>query len=289
MSHRSIRNDLMPRLLHQAVYKTLAYRSVNSRDWLWDGRGIPLEFTHGAFRVGHAMVQAVYQFNTDNRFDIAGVVGGPLVGDPVRDPLPSSWIVEWSRFFDNLGAQPNYSPKLAVGQQMPLDFVGNFQPVAPNSPDHLMLRDWLSAANARTWRLDKLIEKAKVNYPGLSWMDDAAIDAWLQKLVSSSLGTLDAKNIVRRNAKLLASDLPLPLYILLEAERDNGGAHLGPLGSVIVGETIFRCLVAAEERLADQFSAAKNALGADWATIDAVKSMPDFVTLAAHWGNFRAG
>jgi hypothetical protein len=286
--HAIIRQDLMKLLLHAPVYDTLNARSAESPDWLWRGEDVPLEFTHGAFRVGHAMVRPFYQFNTGGGFEISEVLGGPILGDAVRDPLPSAWIVEWSRFFD-LGVTPNYSLKLAIHQEMPVDFVGMFQPVAANSPDHLTVRDWLSAANARMWRLDKLIDVAKAHYPGLGLMDGTAIGQWLTTLVQSSLGTAAAKALVTRNAALLGTDLPLPLYILLESQLDPtiAGAHMGPLGSIIVGETIFRCLAAEEAKLARLLPAAKLALGADWEKIQSVRSMPDLVRLAEDWGNLK--
>ncbi|MDR3530743.1 MAG: peroxidase family protein [Rhodopila sp.] len=285
MYHAIIRNDLMPLLLHKQVYDILNARSAGSEDWLWRGEGIPLEFSHGAFRVGHAMVRPFYKFNDGNTFPIAGVLGGPVVGDLVRDPLPSTWIVEWSRFFA-LGGTPNYSLKLAIHQQLPLDFAGLFTPIAANSPDHLSIRDWLSAANARMWRLDALIQAASKHYPGLSFLDGNAIGIWLDGLVRTSLGTAAAKAIVTDNASLLRTDLPLPLYILLESALDPtiGGAHMGPLGSVIVGETIFRRLATEEEKIAGLTPAARDALGAGWDKIQSVGSMPDLIRLAEDWG-----
>jgi hypothetical protein len=289
MYHAIIRHDLMQKLLLDDVYRILKDRSADSEDWLWDGGGVPMEFTHGAFRVGHAMVRPYYQFNTASKFDIGQVLGGPVVGDPVRDPLPSFWIVEWQRFFEFGDINPNYSLKLAMHQHRPLDFIGDFQPVAANSPGHLTMRDWLSAANARTWRLDKLLAAAKQHYPDLSPMDGAAINRWLTGLVRTSLGTDAAKTTVTANIALLETDLPLPLYILLESELDPkiGGAHLGPLGSIIVGETIFRCLTAAEANVADLLPAAAQALGRDWDRIKAVKSMPDLIRLTEDWANLK--
>lgn len=288
MYHRIIRQDLMPRILHGEVYGILNARSANNPDWLCHAEDIPLEFTHGAFRVGHAMVRPSYQFNTVHNFPVTEMMNGPTVGAVVRDPLPSTWIVEWSRFFD-LGGIPNYSLKLAIHQQLPLDYLGIFQPIAPNSPDHLTVRDWLSAADARLSRVDKLIPVAQAKYPGLKMLDGAAIEQWLTNLVAISRGTPADKAIVTQNVALLATDLPLPLYILLEAQLDPAiaGAHMGPLGSVIVGETIFRLLTKEEETLASLLPAVKTALGADWDRIQSVGSMPDLVRLAGNWGNLN--
>jgi hypothetical protein len=288
MYHAIIRNDLMKLLLLDKVYDVVKARSADSADWLWKGKGVPLEFTHGAFRVGHAMVRPFYQFNGTNKFDIGQVLGGPVTGAAVRDPLPSAWIVEWQRFFKMTDVEPNYALKLAIHQQRPLDFIGDFQAVAPHSPKRLTMRDWLSAADARTWRLDKLIRAAKKYYPDLVPMDGAAIKAWLRDLVNTSLGSADAKKIVKDSIPLLATDLPLPLYILLEAaSAPINGAHLGPLGSIIVGETVFRCLTTAEARLAPLLDAAEAALGEHWQRVLNVASMPDLIRLAKDWGELE--
>jgi hypothetical protein len=289
MYHAIIRQDLLPKLLHAQVYDAVSGRASGSGDWLWRGEAVPLEFTHGAFRVGHAMVRPFYRFNTGNTFAVSEMIGGPVLGEAVRDPLPSIWIVEWSRFFDDLGNTPNYSLKLAMHQQLPLDFVGIFHPIAVNSPEHLTMRDWLSAANARMWKLDKLLDAAKAHYPDLTFMGCDRIGTWLTDLVKNSLGTAADKATVTRNADLLRTDLPLPLYILLESQLDPtiAGAHMGPLGSVIVGETIFRRLAIEEERLAGLIPAAKLALGADWDSVQSVASMPGLVRLAEDWGGLK--
>jgi hypothetical protein len=284
MYHAVIRYDLMKWLLDDKVYKVLLDRKADS-DWMWKGEGVPLEFTHGAFRVGHAMVRPHYQFNTDSRFNVGQMLSGPTGTDADRDPLPSAWIVEWQRFFKLGPKKPNYSPKLAITQQHPLDYLGNFQPVAANSPPRLTMRDWLSAANARTWRLDKLIEAAERRYPKLSPMSTGEISNWLATLVADPLNNEDDAKIVKQSAAELRTDLPLPLYILREAEIKSGGACLGPLGSVIVGETIFRCLTKAESDLAHVVPAAETALGDSWKRISSITDMPELVKLAADWAN----
>ena len=288
MYYAIIRNDLMKRLLHEPVYTILNARKPDSDEWLSRGEGVPLEFSHGAYRVGHAMVRPFYKFNDGNTFPVAGVLQGPIPGEDVRSPLPSTWIVQWANFFE-LGGTPNYSLKLAIHQQLPLDFQGLFNPVAANSPDHITLRDWLSSANARTARIDALIQAADQHYPDLKFLDGAAIQQWLTDLIHTSAGTAAAKATVTQSATLLATDLPLPLYILLESQLDPAvaGAHMGPLGSIIVGETIFRRLVTEEAKLAELIPAAKQALAADWDSIQSIKSMPDLVRLAEDWGNLK--
>ena len=169
MYYAIIRYDLMPKLLLDQVYEPARpYRQQSG--WAWRRRrAYRLEFAHGAFRVGHAMVRPFYQFNTGKTGHRRGARRPGPLGDPVRDPLPSTWIVEWSRFFA-LGGIAELQRQTGDASAMPLDFVGIFQPVAANSPEHLTIRDWLSAANARMWRLDKLISAAKTSYPeSTSW------------------------------------------------------------------------------------------------------------------------
>src|SRR3954464_1272796 len=66
--HNIVRNDLMRRGLHPAIHA--AYRGANpdfidraAESTTDDGWKIPIEFSHGAFRFGHAMVRPEYQIN----------------------------------------------------------------------------------------------------------------------------------------------------------------------------------------------------------------------------------
>ncbi len=66
--HSIIEQDLLPRLLHPAVSGALCERWDNDDDcWLWRTDAVPLEFTHGAFRIGHAMVRHEYKFTASTR------------------------------------------------------------------------------------------------------------------------------------------------------------------------------------------------------------------------------
>jgi hypothetical protein len=285
MYHTIIRRDVLQRLLHPAIYQRLMARDPG-QPWLWQGSGIPLEFSHGAFRVGHAMVRPSYQLNANNAFPISGILGGPVIGDPVRDPLPSTWIVAWSHFFE-LGGTPNYSLALSLRQQSPLDFGGILNPIAANTPDQLTLRDWLSAANARMWRVDRLIDAVTPHYPDARFMDGVNIRTWLQGLIAGVDEGNAARQTLAAAMDLLTTDLPIPAYAILEAQLDpaNNGQHMGPLGSVIVGEVIGRHIALQSASQAVPVSAVQQALGNDWDRIQDVGTMPDLVRLAADWGD----
>ena len=64
--HNVIRKDVMRRVLHPAIYAAYAgpvpdfIDSASSGSREQDGWEIPLEFSHGAFRFGHAMVRPEY-------------------------------------------------------------------------------------------------------------------------------------------------------------------------------------------------------------------------------------
>jgi hypothetical protein len=287
MYYAIIRNDLLLLMLHDKVYQVLEKRPASSSAWLWHGGSVPLEFTHGAFRVGHAMVRPFYQVNELNQFNIYDMVGGPVFGDSAREPLPSNWILEWSRFFELPGGPLNYSLKLAVQRQRSLDFPGVLPAVADNTPATLSLRDWLSAAAARMWRPDALIDEARPRYGGVTFIDRMQIETWLRDLVQSPTANATAKAIVEPKIPALATDLPLPLYVLLESELDAkiNGERMGALGSIIVGEVLFRRLAENEAKLARFRPAAEQAFGDDaWRRIDDVKSMPALIQLAEDWG-----
>jgi len=286
MYYAVIRNDLLPRLLHPKVRDILHERPLSSKAWLWHGKEVPLEFTHGAFRVGHAMVRPFYVFNDTSTLPLSGVIGGPTIGHLDRDPLPQNWILRWSRFFE-LSGNPNYSLKLAARQRVPIDGGGLLPAIAANTPGQLGVRDWLSSAAARLWRLDALIGAVGQNYAGLNLLGSDGISHWLAGLLQTTPGMADAKALVRQNLDLLTSDLPLPLYMLLESQLDPAiaGRHLGPLGSVLIGEVVYRRLAEGEQTLQPFIPASQHAIGAaDWNRIDAVRTMPALVRLTEDWG-----
>ncbi len=279
-----IRNDLLKRLLHEKVYDRLRTRPADSGEWLWHGSAIPYEFSHGAFRLGHGMTRDAYTVN-ERRGDL--LISEVLEGVPRDGPLPSDWIVEWSRFFGTRGSL-NFASKFAATQSLALNDSNVLAVVADGAPDNISLRDWLSAAAARMWRTDALINVLSQHYPGLKFVRPTQVAAWLLKLIQAQENDRE-KAILRSNLNELAGDLPLPLYVMLESQLDPDvqGGRAGVLGSIVIGEVLFRRLAEEDEAAKHDplTHAARDAIGdTHWAEIDAIRNMPALIELTGKWG-----
>jgi len=247
--HNIVRNDLMRRVLHPEVHA--AYCGPNP-DFIdrppagstGDGWQIPLEFSHGAFRFGHAMVRPEYQINDYSNHDLNNTLEKNSVNDPANMPLDDTWIVRWSRFFEIDGSRPNFSRR--IGPYLS-DGLGNDQ-IFPafDETDRvgLLYRDLFGAAIAGMWSVDALIAEIALRRPQFINTSRLLSDrGWRigqlrEWLVSSPVyGGLSADDIAT-----LSNDPPLPFFILFEAMHHCDGLRLGPLGSIIVAEVIFGAL-----------------------------------------------
>ena len=245
--HHIIRNDVMRRVLHPAIYAT--YSGPNP--WFMDRHSasdwqIPFEFSHGAFRFGHAMVRPEYRINDLTRHDLNNTLEKSSANDPVNMPLDDTWMVQWSRFFPINGSEPNFSRR--IGPYLS-DALGNdqiFFAFDATERVGLLYRDLLGAALAGMWSVDALIAEIArrrpdfVN-PSRLLADRAYRVASLRKWLTSvsTYGGMRGDDI-----DTISNDPPLPFFILFEAMQQDeaAGLHLGPLGSIITAEVIFGAL-----------------------------------------------
>src|ERR1700731_4555137 len=99
--HNVIRKDLMRRAMHPVIYAAYSGAIPNFVDRSArgtrekDGWQIPLEFSHGAFRFGHAMVRPEYVINDLSTHDLNNTLEKTSANDPVNMPLDATWIVRW--------------------------------------------------------------------------------------------------------------------------------------------------------------------------------------------------
>ena len=266
--HNIIRNDLMQRVLHPAVHASYCRPAPhfidrpdpagNAAVGDWE---IPLEFSHGAFRFGHAMVRPEYQINDLSLHDLNNTLEKSSMNDPANMPLDETWMVQWSRFFEIGGSTPNLSRR--IGPHLS-DGLGNDQ-IFPAFDETervgLLYRDLLGASLAGMWSVDALIAEIGRRRPQFIAMSRLLADrayrvdqlrGWFRS--GRVYGALTDEDI-----ETLSSDPPLPFFILFEAMQQTGGLQLGLLGSIIVSEVIFGALAgdpqsASGSSLADQLN-----------------------------------
>jgi hypothetical protein len=246
-----ILNDLLRRILYQPVYE----HYIRDRKPLCDCSDVvPIEFSHGAFRFGHAMVRKEYRVNNlSGQLPLSAGMKLTSATKKGTNVLTAKWVVDWNRFFFNSSvAGPNASgdPNIAVGicphedDALQLSFDGKNPEDWPGLAD----RDLLSACYARLWSVPKLLDrlgkdenlKSKLPAFDLAYLDfrghwQGDIYNWL-KLKDEPQNNCDAEW-----AKV-AADPPLPFFVLFEAMRVSKGLCLGPVGSIIVAET-FRAAI----------------------------------------------
>jgi hypothetical protein len=211
---------------------------------------VPLEFTHGAFRFGHAMVRDEYRMNAreNSVFAIDEALRHNSLFRPSEMPLNRRWIVEWSRFFElpSGSGPPQYSHRIGPHLSGGLNHETLFHEIDFTGRQGIAYRDLMSAAFVRLWSVNALIEEIRAKRSDLvaksPLLRDQAhrserLHAWLK--VDQSLSGLTNNQITA-----LADDPPLPFFIQYEAANESDapadrGQRLGILGSIIVAEVIF--------------------------------------------------
>jgi hypothetical protein len=258
--HNVIRNDLMKRIIDPAIYAaySAAVPSFMDRPTDFDigaataGRRardewqIPLEFSHGAFRFGHAMVRPEYVINDFSTHDLMNTLEKTSANDPVNMPLDSSWIVRWSRFFEIGGSRPNFSPRIGPYLSDALGHDKIFPAVDQTNRVGLLYRDLLGSALAGLWSVDAMIAEISIRRPQFIRRSRLLADhAYRVSQIREWLGAEPTYGrLTPDDIETLANDPPLPFFVLFEAmhQPEAQGLRLGPLGSIIVSEVIFGAL-----------------------------------------------
>jgi hypothetical protein len=293
-----IDRDVLEKILDRRVLDR--YRSENSRPLLDGGKGVPVEFSHGAFRFGHAMVRKMYHVASEKELEALKALQLASASRPGELPLPQEWLVDWARFFA-IPAPPEMTRNFShpIGPHYSLALRDDNFPEIQNRPGTagLAYRDLLSGSYAGTLSVPALCQKLQSVF-GANLVP--SFEPWrprLRQWLTAGTSTLEPDEIER-----LVEDPPLVFFVMLEAEcqmqsgqcpshASEPGQHLGPIGSIIVAETIFGAMsanpivaentgslqarmIACAERL---FPTNRDKAGAAVAEIDDVASMPDLL------------
>lgn len=262
-----VANDLMAKVLHPEVFE--AYRV--GMPPLTRSDGIPFEFSHGAFRFGHAMVRDAYAINRDQKLPMEVALSLNSRTAPGRpgqtNPIDRDWVVDWARFFDfqetsaadRVGAiRPNLSRKIGPRFANVLLSKRFFKPKSGEvDAAGLADRDLLSACYAGVWSVPELVRalRSQLHDHPLAELVPEYETAWrplIQSNLTPSTGAIAPElDVSADDAEKIAEDPPLPFFVLFEAAfqrsgtpsaQATGGSHLGPVGSIIVADTIFGAL-----------------------------------------------
>src|SRR5207245_9220873 len=115
------------------------------------------------------------------------------------------------------------------------------RPLANDDAPRLPNRDWISATFSRLWSVPKLIDALRAKMPELANFLPAyaghirGLTAWLE-----ATGRPDgiSEQLEPADVAAIAQDPPLPFFVLFEAHVSHDGERLGPLGSIIIAETM---------------------------------------------------
>lgn len=276
---RILREDLLVRLLDPAAhdhYFGTAGGRTPPLAWEDEDNRMPVEFSHAAFRIGHAMVRPHYVLNDAAhgrvRHGVLEILAMNSVDRPQLMPMPSDWVISWKHFFE---METDTTPNLArrIGPWMVRAFMeeGVFG-ARGDLNEGLLLIDLWRGLEAGVRTVDSLIDRAPP--PIRAAMGRLGDADGRRDFLASWLTTLGG-GLTAEDVACLSGHPPLLLYLLVEAMELAGGERLGPLGSVIVAEVFSERLRETRHRVEDD-EAVKRATGRVFG--DAVPAtMPELV------------
>ncbi|WP_436530954.1 LysM peptidoglycan-binding domain-containing protein [Actinoplanes sp. HUAS TT8] len=229
-------HDFLKRIAEPAVVDDIVDHGNRWFDPAAEPLRMPLEFSVAAYRLGHTMVRAGYDFNVNFNTRPGGVRASlellftftALSGEVGNFPtLPENWIIEWENIIG--GADVMKARKLDTNVATTGDRAlfalrkVDGTPETPPDAGRLAVRNLL-----RGYRLRLPTGQAVAQLLGLPVMT--------KDEVLAAAGS--PQQVAALTAGGFESRTPLWFYVLAEANHAHAGQRLGPLGSTLVAEVL---------------------------------------------------
>ncbi len=250
-----IRHDYLPRVCDPAVVDDVFQ---NGRKVFEVGVAptdvptMPVEFSIAAFRLGHSMVRASYQWNAVFGPDIADLptlfaFSGTSGFLTKAGPLPANWPADWRRLYDfpaaghpGLKAPPgkfNRAMRIDTRLVDPLAFLPNETIGLPDDAQ-VTIKNNLAFRNLERAKMVKLASGQGM----VKFLKEkgVTVKALTKAQIRNGDGGASLAGLTTQQRQAFVDHTPLWFYILREAEL-NGGRLTG-VGARIVAETFHRAM-----------------------------------------------
>lgn len=223
--HIAVITEFCEQILDQPVYQQYFHQTcAHILDLNTPMAGIPLEFSHGAFRFGHSLVRSSYTLKNNDAFPLSALLRGKHGG--AVDP---KFAIDWRLFFGEEAQEASALDMLMASGMGAIPACGT-----------IILRNLMAGESKKIPSGFAIRDCIQQRYPTLAERVGLTASPVLHYDTNAEL--LDA--YIYLNDHFEHRRLPLWLYVLRESVLSSNKLNaLGKVGSIIVAEVVRSAIV----------------------------------------------